>query len=141
MSSKHRSLFLRSLRPFSFLQFIARLAFSIDRRSVYIYIYMYTYIHISYIYIYIHFIHTYCTLRECRINFWACFVSCLSAVGYRVLFWKVTILFFFFFFFCSPVLPLVFVRLDILYSRFHWNSLNLYFPHFFVFFRERSVFS
>ena len=104
MSSKHRSLFLRSLRPFSFLQFIARLAFSIDRRSVYIYIYMYTYIHISYIYI--HFIHTYCTLRECRINFWACFVSCLSAVGYRVLFWKVTILFFFFFFFflfsCPP---------------------------------------
>lgn len=65
------------------------------RSSICIHIYIYTYIHISYIYI--HFIHTYCTLRECRINFWACFVSCLSAVGYRVLFWKVTILFFFFF--------------------------------------------
>lgn len=58
VSSKHRSPFLRSLRPFSFLQFIARLAFSIDRRSLYTYIYIYIYRIYMYIYIlYIRIVH------------------------------------------------------------------------------------
>ena len=63
---------------------------------------MYYILYIVYI---IHFVRTYCTLlRECRINFWACFVICLSAVGYTVYcyFWKVNTILTFFLSFHPP---------------------------------------